>query len=145
MKLDKNQTTVLTWAGIITALGLLSWGAYELFFKKSIVDSELEKLRAKGLKPTITETNAQSIANNIDDELTNSLSYDITRILDLFNQISNLTDLFMVISKFGNRIRFSHLCYGSFSLPEYLNCRLSTKDLSLINDLLQSKNINYKF
>jgi len=144
VKLNDKQVSFVTWAGIVIVASGLTYAIYKIFFQKSTVDSTLDDLKGQGKYPTINDSQALSYADQLDNEL-DSVFVSESDVYGVFSSLQNLSDVLLVISKYGKRLHFSYNYFGDYSLPEYINLRLSSSEIGQINSILSSKNINYRF
>lgn len=131
---------------IAAGLALIVGGVavYYIFFKKDTVAADLDKLKAQGVIPTFSDSQAKGYADQLDDLLDAYFIKD-DAIMSIFGRCVNLADVLLIVSQYGSRFHFAVNYVGEFTLPEFISKRLSQSTIDAINTGLSAKNINYKF
>lgn len=120
--------------------------------------TELQQLAQQGVKPTYQDSQFQVFV----DQLVQAMSdcgTDEDMIMNVFRSMKNDADIRKLISQFGVQYyqpcsftdpiaatiyQFNNRAYGG-ALSTWLSYDLSASDITKINQLLQSKGINYQF
>jgi hypothetical protein len=102
------------------------------------LENELNKLKSRGINPTISDSQASSYADYI--EATNkSWNTNEDEIVNIFKVLKNNADLILLKIKFGTRRpQFETIYVG---LSAFLRADLNNNYIQEINNILQSKNI----
>lgn len=110
--------------------------------------NELQNLAKKGIKPTITQTQAMGYAKQI-VAAANEWGTDEEKIYNVFANLNNDADIYLLISTFGVQewkgTFTAFFSYESGTLSYLLSYELSSSEIAKINKLLSDKGINYKF
>lgn len=102
------------------------------------LQSELNELILRGTIPTISESQASSYADFI-QETSYSANTDEAGIFDIFRILQNNADLLLLKIKFGTRrLPFS---VNSVGLSTFLRSDLSNEEIQTINDILANNRI----
>lgn len=152
----------------VAGVGLVAYGIYKKIREKSELkdalsitkdaDTELKALISKGIKPTLTPSQFESLSLRI-NQAANGCGTDNQAIFDVFSTLNNTADLLSLISKFG--VRYYQPCaatspisyaiwltneksYGG-NLPTFLYYEMSDSEVKKINSILKSKAIDYTF
>jgi hypothetical protein len=102
------------------------------------LQSELNKLILNGINPTITDSQASSYADFIQNTSL-SANTDEKGIFDIFRVLKNNADLVLLKIKFGTRrVPFS---INNVGLSAFLRSDLSNSEIQTINDILANNRI----
>lgn len=102
------------------------------------LQSELNELILRGTIPTITDSQASSYADFI-QETSLSANTDEAGIFDIFRVLKNNADLVLLKIKFGTRrVPFS---VNSVGLSAFLRADLNSSEMQTINDILANNRI----
>ncbi len=111
--------------------------------------SELDKLAAQGIYPTITDTDAESMASKLVQAF-DDCGTDMGAVEAVFSQLSNRADVLKLIKIYG--IRDFKGCFDgdyfsmhSYNLAQALSSELSTSNYADINKILSDNGVNYTF
>ena len=108
----------------------------------------IQELQNSGITPTFPDSAYQGWANQILAAITDC-GTDEDTIYRIFENMKNEADLQKLITAFG--VREFKGCFSAYfakekgSLSYALNYELSNSELSKVNNILKSKNINYRF
>ena len=121
-------------------------------------NAELQNLSSKGIKPTITATQATNFSSSLVQAM-NGCGTDENMIYSVFSKLKNDADLYLLIRQFG--VRFYTPCpasnpvsYAKFlvddkafggDLATWLSYDLSSSEISKINKILSNNKIKYQF
>lgn len=121
-------------------------------------DLELKNLSSKGIKPTITSSQATNFASSLVQAM-NGCGTDENMINGIFSKMKNDADVYLVIKQFG--VRYYTPCpasnpisYGKFLIDEkafggdlatWLSYDLSSSEIKKINTILSNNKIKYQF
>lgn len=102
------------------------------------LQSELNELILRGTIPTITDSQASSYADFI-QETSLSANTDEAGIFDIFRVLKNNADLVLLKIKFGTRrVPFS---VNNVGLSAFLRADLNSSEIQTINDILANNRI----
>jgi hypothetical protein len=119
---------------------------------------DLKKLEQQGIRPTISNTQAESICTALTEAM-NGCGTDEEAIYNQFKKLNNIADVQLLIAKWGiryyrpcaatqpisySRYLFNDKAFGG-NISALLNYDLSQSEIQKINKLLSDKRINYKF
>jgi hypothetical protein len=132
-------------------LGGMGFAGYQIYkwYQKQKLESQIEEKAAEikaynkaGVIPSFPENQYVAWGNLIQNEL-NSLTIDEDKIYNVFRQLKNIVDLYKLQSArtytTGFFVKFNK------TLDEAFSTLLYDSDIDIINKILVSKNINYKF
>jgi hypothetical protein len=119
---------------------------------------ELEKLKNQGIKPTISNSQAESLVNSLREAM-NGCGSDEEMVYDTFRKLNNDADVQLLISRWG--VRYYMPCavtdpisYAIYlrndkkfggNISAWLNSDLTNSEIKKINDILAKKGIKHKF
>jgi hypothetical protein len=119
---------------------------------------DLKDLEDKGVRPTLSSTQLESIINNLVQSM-NDCGTDEQLIYNQFKKINNEADVYALLNKW--QIRYYRPCsvsspisYAKWlandkafggSLSTWLSYDLSSSEIGKINKILSDKNIKFKF
>ena len=103
------------------------------------LEGELIDLQNRGINPTISESDASSYADFIQDT-SYSANTDEEGIFNIFRILNNKADLVLLKIKFGTRrLPFS---VNNVGLSAFLRSDLNESEIETINSILAQKNIS---
>jgi len=121
-------------------------------------NSELQNLSSKGIKPTITNTQATNFSSSLVQAM-NGCGTDENMMYNIFYKLKNDADIYLLIRQFG--VRFYTPCpasnpisYAKFliddksfggDLATWLSYDLSSTEIGKINTILKNNKIKYQF
>jgi hypothetical protein len=155
-----------TWAKGVVVVGGTAVSAIILFtiygnIKKTInrkklnqlatdAGKDLQKLSQQGIRPTITQTQAQAFAATLVSAF-DDCGTDEDAVYRVMALLKNDADLLFLIKVYGLR-EFKGCFKGSnyfgseeLSLPGAITYEMSSSEVSKVNAILQKTGINYKF
>lgn len=145
VKADKKGAEQVAYGLLI--LGLLGVGGYAFWYfviRKDQVQADLDKLKSSGVVPTFTDSQAQGFADALDNLLDAYFIKD-SDVMDIWARCVNLADVLLIISKYGTHFHFAVNYIGNYTLPEFMNLKLSKSTINEINSGFQLRSINYRF
>ena len=130
----------------------------EVLKESSQAENELQNLAQQGIRPTITQTQAEAIILSLVESM-NDCGTDEDAIYNQFKKLNNIADVNLLIARWGVRyyrpcaasspISYSKYLFNSKAfgggISEWLNYDLSQSEIKKINKLLSDKNINFQF
>lgn len=121
-------------------------------------ETELKNLSFRGIKPTITISQASTFASSLVQAM-NGCGTDENMINGIFSKLKNDADIYLLIKQFG--VRYYTPCpasnpisYGKFLLNEksfggdlgtWLSYDLTASEIKKINTILTKNKIKYQF
>lgn len=124
----------------------------------SAAKKELVNLKAKGITPTLSESQFQGLCEGLVQAM-NGCGTDEQRVYDVFKQMKNDADIRQLIASFDLRyyepcaasqpISYLHWqlndkAYGG-GLPTWLSYDLSASEIDTVNAILKANKVNYSF
>lgn len=109
---------------------------------------ELKSLSQRGIRPTITSTQAQGMAVSLVTAF-GDCGTDEAAVFRIMGQLKNEADMMLLIQAYG--VRKFKGCFTQFfsheelSLPGAMTYELSSSDLMKVNNILQKAGITFKF
>jgi hypothetical protein len=121
-------------------------------------NSELQNLSSKGIKPTITTTQATNFSSSLVQAM-NGCGTDENMIYSIFSKMKNDADIYLLIKQFG--VRYYTPCpatnpvsYAKFliddkafggDLATWLSYDLTSTEIGKVNTILSKNKIKYQF
>ncbi len=153
-----------TWAKGVVVVGGTAISAIILFtvynnVKKTInrkklnqiatdAGKDLQKLSQQGIRPTITQTQAQTYSATLVSAF-DECGTDEDAVYRVMSLLKNDADMLFLIKVYG--LRQFKGCFSSYfsnedlSLPAAISYEMSSSEVSKLNAILQKTGINYKF
>jgi len=136
---------------LVVILAILAVGIYFLvrYIKKGLVKLKMEDqitdhILQTGEKASFNDAEylemAQELAAAFDGPGT-----DEAKVFSVFQKLQNKTDVLKLINAYGYRIEGRKLFGKELNLADSLKSELTAAELSKVNNILSSKNINYAF
>jgi hypothetical protein len=121
-------------------------------------DSELKNLSNQGVKPTITASQATTLAQSLVQAM-NGCGTDENKIYGVFEQLKNDADVYLLIKQFGvrfytpcassNPISYAKYLYDDKSfggdIGTWMGYDLTNAEVQKVNGILAKKNIKFRF
>ena len=146
-ELNKNQ---LIFVGICTAVVIVVIVLIAVYWNKikaRIADRRLERSFDEQIvvsEVTITQQQASALADKLYSAMDGSGTNE-KKIYSVFEQINSYSDLMMVMKAFGERKGSWNLFGSKAGLAEWINNDCSNREITNINAILASRNINFSF
>jgi len=148
---------VLSVAGLATSV-LIGYGVYRVIKKRiatqkdrdvaKSIDSEIEDLKKEGMRPTITQAQARTMAQTLAAafEGYGTKNADVKRV---FGQLKNELDLRGLIKEYGIRTissgRYNPEPNFTGGLAGALSSEMSGNEIAAINQILSKGGIKFQF
>jgi hypothetical protein len=170
-KLFKNVPTPVKGAAVVLAtvgVGVAGYAIYRGYKRKQneaqaraagvSAGKEVDALKRRGIYPTISETQALTFASRLVQAM-DGCGTDEKAVYAVFESLSNIADLYMLIKAFGLRYyqpcaadqpisyleyKFNPRAFGG-DIGTWLGYDLSASEVQNVNNILAKKKINYKF
>jgi hypothetical protein len=121
-------------------------------------DSELNKLSNQGVKPTISVSQATTLAQSLVQAM-NGCGTDETKMYGVFDQLKNDADVYLLIKQFGvryytpcaatNPVSYAKYLYNDKSfggdIGTWMGYDLTGAEIQKINGILAKKKILFRF
>jgi hypothetical protein len=130
----------------------------EVLKESDYANDELNKLASQGIRPTLSNSQIQSMIKSIVDAV-GGCGTDEQKIYDVFSKLNNEADIKLLIKLFGvqsfepcpiqSPISYSKWLIDNKSIggsiTQILTSELSNSELKKLNSILAKKGINHKF
>lgn len=149
MKLQGKGIEYLVISASLLAMVLLAFFVSKAIAKKKqeqadgLVNTAKSAIIPKNV--TLSQTQVNSIADKLFQAMNNKIAYTPSAILDSFNQLNSIDDLYAVIAAFGKRKSTSFFSNFEDNLQGWIQDELRKGWIDEINEILKSKKINFKF
>jgi hypothetical protein len=134
---------------LLAGMGYAGYKIYQ-WYQKQKLESQIEEKVAEikaynkaGVIASFPDNQYVSWGNLINDELNSSFGIDEDKIFNIFRQLKNIVDLY----KLQGAVTYTEglVWKQTRTLDQALAYYLYDSDIDIINKILSSKNINYKF